>query len=313
MLRKVIPLFLIWPLVATSFAAEPRGGAEPAETIVREMAARPGGRVHILQLAGHLEIHGWDRDVVEVSGTLGRGAEIFHMRTDGQRIWIEVELAAELGRGDSQSDGSGVGEANLHVSLPRGSSLEVRAASALVEMHDLIGPLDVETTSGGVSLDNGPGVDADRVSITTTSGAVSVSAISRILRIRSVEGNLHVDRLSQDLEVETATGDILIEAEVLRESRIESGSGTIRYRGGVADIGHLQIFSHQGTVDLRLPADTEALFDLESRFGVILGAPSSPGDAQEPRGSWRLKTGHTEAQIFVRSFRGDIRLSRQDS
>ncbi len=299
-LRSLLAAWL-WCLLPAQLLAEasPPSASRPLE---RTLEARPQGQVLLRHLAGALEVRGWDRDEVRISATLGPGARNLHTRSDGQRIWIEIERA--------EDPDEGPGEARMVVSLPRRSRLQVRSASTRIELFDLIGPIDLEATSGTVRLTNEPGTAADEVSLTTVSGDITVAASCRILRARSVEGSLSIDDPSQDLEAETATGDIFHRAPVLREIRLQSGSGRIRVEGEIADIGRLRVFSHEGPVELRFPGETEARFELETRFGSILADPDSPTGEHRGQGAWRRRTGNTEAQVYVRSFRGNIHLSR---
>lgn len=299
MLRILLAVSLSCLGPAHLLASEVTDTSTP-RNLERTIEARPRGQVHILQLAGALEVRGWNRDEVQVSATFEAGVRDLHMRSDGQRIWIEVER--------EEDPAPGAGDSRLVVSVPHRSQLTVRSASARIELFDLTGPIDLEATSGAVHLANESGAQADEVSLTTVSGDIKVAASCRILRIRSVEGALTIDHPSQDLEAETATGDIFLDAPVVRESRIESGSGRIRVEGTIAGIGRLRIYSHEGPVELRLPGETEALFDFETRFGSILGDPGSPRGEHHGQGTWRLHTGDTEAQVQVRSFRGDIHL-----
>ena len=299
-LRWLLAVWL-WCLAPAQMVAE--SAAPPtSRSLDRTLEARPRGQVLVRHLSGSLEVRGWDRDEVRISATLGPGARDLHTRSDGQRIWIEVE--------PTEDPEPGSGEARMVVSLPRGSQLQVRAASTRIELFDLTGPIDLEATSGTVVLTNEPDTRADEVSLTTVSGDITVATTCRILRVRSVEGSLHIDHPSPDLQAETATGDIFHQAPVLRESRLESGSGRIRVEGSIAAIGRLRVFSHEGPVELRFPGDTEALFEVETGFGSILADPDSPTGEHQGQGTWRRRTGNTEAQVYVRSFRGDIHLSR---
>ena len=64
-----------------------------AGTEINESAdAHPRGQVEVSNVSGSVEVTGWEREQVQVTGTLGRGSEGLIFEPDGERTFIKVEL-----------------------------------------------------------------------------------------------------------------------------------------------------------------------------------------------------------------------------
>ena len=131
--------------------------------------------------------------------------------------------------------------------------------------------LEVKTTSGDVDLEGGAAMAAT-TRIETGSGDVSIGGGSSDLAVHTVSGDVEISGDPLDvLDVETASGDVRVDAEV-RQALAETGSGDLRLNrlagnlsavtssGNVAATwdaaaatGELSIRSRSGDVVLRLP------------------------------------------------------------
>src|SRR5215469_17146627 len=75
----------------------------------RTVAAQPQGVVDISNVAGSIDVRGWDRAEVAVHAEVGDGVERVDVNTEGGRTIIKVVLPHNSGRH---------GEATLHVQIP---------------------------------------------------------------------------------------------------------------------------------------------------------------------------------------------------
>src|SRR5687767_693700 len=91
------------------------------DAIDRKVAADATGVVVISNVAGTIEVRGWDRNEVQVTGHYGEGVERVDVESSKGRTVIKVVLP----RGNSHD-----GDADLEVSVPKGSNVEVTAVSA---------------------------------------------------------------------------------------------------------------------------------------------------------------------------------------
>src|SRR5262245_41709501 len=107
--RRVVP----WVVCALPLAAFAGGNA-----IDRKVAADANGEVIISNVSGTIDVRGWDRNEVQVTGTVGRGVERVDVDTGKGRTVVKVVLP----RGSSHD-----GSADIEVSVPKGSRVEVTA------------------------------------------------------------------------------------------------------------------------------------------------------------------------------------------
>jgi DUF4097 and DUF4098 domain-containing protein YvlB len=112
--------------------------------VERKVAAEANGEVVISNVSGSIDVRGWDRNEVQVTGHLGDGVERLDVETNGGRVVVKVVLP----RGNSHD-----GEADIEVSVPKNSSVEVSAVSADVSSRGVLGTQRLKSVSGEVTAD----------------------------------------------------------------------------------------------------------------------------------------------------------------
>src|SRR6187402_2204763 len=109
-IRKRAALLFVCALPLAAFAE--------SGSIDRKVAADANGEVVISNVSGSIDVRGWDRNEVRVTGDLGSGVERLDLETSGGRTVVKVVLP----RGNSHD-----GDADIEVSVPRNSNVEVSA------------------------------------------------------------------------------------------------------------------------------------------------------------------------------------------
>jgi DUF4097 and DUF4098 domain-containing protein YvlB len=160
--------------------------------------------VSIEMIAGSIEVIGWDRDSVQITGTLGDDVEELEIDIIENEIDIEVEFVDEENLRDA--------EAELTIRMPVGGGVEVEAISAGVDVQGIEGSVSIEVVSGGIDID---------AAVTE----LSVESMSGSVRFR---GQAPVD----DVEIECVSGSIRVDADLgpSADVSIETLSGTIELR-----------------------------------------------------------------------------------
>ena len=137
----------ILPLLLTTFLLAPAALAQTAINETRPLDAR--GRVDISNIKGRIEVRGWERNEVQVTGTLGKGVEKLDIDGSGPQVSIEVRY-------------------------PKGGWGGDRAGPTdLVVMVPLRADLDIESVAADVHVD---GVASSELSISSVSGSVFAAA-----------------------------------------------------------------------------------------------------------------------------------------
>src|SRR4051794_18264492 len=133
---RIVPLAVLCSLPLWACAGD--------GSIERNIAAEPSGEVVISNVSGRVDVRGWDRNEVQVSGSLGEGVERVDVESASGRTTIKVILP----RGSSHD-----GDADLTIQVPKMSSVEVGAVSADVSSHGVFGTQRLKSVSGEITAD----------------------------------------------------------------------------------------------------------------------------------------------------------------
>ena len=286
---------LPYVLLAVSLGA---GVAQAQEKIDRTLDVSPDGVVEIGNVSGSVEVTGWDRKEVHVTGTLGEGTEKLEFTTSNGRTVVEVKIPKHA----RNVEGS-----HLKINVPLKSSLEVSVVSAEIDVKHVNGTLDLESVSGGVTVDGDPVT----VRAESVSGGIEIHASSEEIEAETVSGSVEIDGVKRRARVSSVSGGIDVTGANLREANFESVSGSIRFNGGLEKDGRLEVSSHSGSVLLRLPASVSADFDVSTFSGDIkneLGPDARRTSRYTPGKELSFTTGSGSARVTVESFSGSIRL-----
>jgi DUF4097 and DUF4098 domain-containing protein YvlB len=208
-------------VLAIAAAALPASAERVQVDETRPAAA--DGEVSVELLAGTVEIIGWDRNEVHVTGSIDDEFEELEIDAGEGEISIEVEISGHERR-------SFDGGATLKIRVPTRSEIGVEVISADISVEDVAGEVEIEAISGrvicrgaieeiGIECVSGDvtvetTADLRRASIETVSGGIELSAAlghSARVRLESVNGDV-VLRLpsstSADFEISTFNGSI---------------------------------------------------------------------------------------------------------
>lgn len=270
--------------------------------IERVVEARPDGLVTISNVAGSVVVIGWDRNEVEVTGTLGRGVEELDVESRGRSVEIEVDLV-------SRSRGRD-GNADLEIRVPRGSELDVEVVSAEVEISEVEGEVTVESVSGAIDVEGAP----KELDVESVSGAIDIDAEVEQVVAESVSGEIRLRGAMREIEAETVSGEIDIEAGEIAQAELSTTSGHIEIAGALAAGAEIEVESHSGSVELGLPSSTSARFDVATHSGRITNQLGPPPDRNRygPGKELEFSIGGGAARVTIDTFSGSVDLRRRD-
>ena len=287
-------------LTASLLLALPALAATPIDQ-TRPLAA--DGSLRIENIKGQVVVRTWDRPEVHVTGSLGEGVEKLEIGPGGDSLSIKVKYP--------NSGGGWFGSGNrsepsrIEVRMPAGASLDVDVVSAEVDLEGLAGrrlAVDSVSRSGEARFDLVSGdleaeLDSEDISVDTVSGDVRLSG-----------------RGGGELGVDTVSGDADLAFQSLRRVVMDSVSGDLDLRTGLAPSGRISADTVSGGVRLRLPADTSARLSVETFSGGI----SSPvGDVKTekygPGKTLEARLGGGEGEVRLVTFSGGVRISIDDN
>lgn len=289
-------------------AAAPLGARAAAaeRSIDRRIAAKPEGTVEISNVAGRIEVLGWDRAEVQVKGKVERDVERVDVVTEGDRTIVKVVLPKVVLKPGTQT------EAFLTVQAPRTAEIKVSTVSADIVSRELRGAQHLSTVSGEVVAALGQG----EAQVKTVSGDVTLrgrgaageggAAIAS--RVKTVSGNLDFEGAGS-LEVETVSGDVRAKLDPATALRANTTSGDLDFGGRLTPAARIEAQSMSGDLTVEARAPEGMSVEVESFSGDIrscLSAKAQRTSAYGPGERLAATVGAGKAQVRLKTFSGDV-------
>lgn len=280
-------------------AAVPLAGADQ---ISKTLAADARGEVEIVNVAGSVEVTGWDRAEVQVDADLGSKVERLDFRRDGSRTLVKVVLP-KIGAGGGSSD--------LIVKVPRDSGLIVNTVSADQRIQKVRGGQRLQAVSGDVETDFGPG----EIELKTVSGNIVARGDGKgSVRATSVSGDMEITKGGPDLDVNTVSGDMTVTVERLDRGRIKTTNGDVTLTGELGEDARLDAEAINGDLHFNLRGAVNAEFDIETFHGDIdncFGPKPTRSREYGPGNELRFTEGKGEARVRIKTLNGGVMLCKR--
>ncbi len=261
-------------------------------------SADPAGSVEIDDLTGSVEIEGWDRPEIEVSGTPEGLGQRVRLSGAGNKTTIHVLPYAISGNSGE--------EIHLIVRVPAKSSVSTSLVSAGLRVKGLEGDAYLRTISGNIS-----GEVNGNLRINTVSGTVQVAARSaQRLEVKTISGNIRLEGGSGEVEVSTVSGQARLDLGALTRGRFKSISGELAANFSLARDGQIEGESVSGSIHLEFAANPGAAFDVQSLSGSIDNCfGPKPTQAQYGPGSKLIfQNGDGRGTVRIATKGGDVKL-----
>ena len=268
----------------------------------RTVPADANGEVEISNVSGTIDVRGWDRSEVQVTGELGDDVERLDVDSSGGHTVVKVILP----RGHNSD-----GEATLEIKVPKGSTVEVGGVSADITSKGVTGTQRLKTVSGEISAD----VWGEDSEVRSVSGDITVRGSGKpvSLRVSSVSGSVDLMNGAGKLDVVTVSGDARVNMGETTEVRGRTTSGNLTVNAKLTKDGRVDVEGVSGDVNLRLTAPGGLSTEIESFSGDIGGCLA--GDKVERVSKYgpgtRLNLRAVEAggaRVRAKTLSGDIQI-----
>jgi DUF4097 and DUF4098 domain-containing protein YvlB len=275
--------------------------AAGAEEVEKRAQADPRGEVVIVNVAGDVQVTGWDRNEVQVNADLSDGVQRLDFKTSGARTTIEVVLP----KGRSYH-----GSTDLVVHVPRNSSLTTNTVSADQTIKDVRGMQRLQSVSGQIQTE----LWNEDLELKNVSGEVSVEGHSGkgTLRATTVSGDLRLRHVGPEMELNTVTGDMQVQAQEVSRARIKTTNGDLELRAAslTRDV-RIEAEGINGDLRFRFRGALDAEFDIETFNGDIENCfGPKPHRTREygPGTSLRFKEGNGDGRIRIKALNGTVEI-----
>jgi DUF4097 and DUF4098 domain-containing protein YvlB len=292
---RTVTTAVLWMSLCVSATA-----SAASKTFDREVAADPKGIVDISNVAGAIEVTGWDRNQVSVHGELGEGVERVDVTSEPGHTTIKVVLPNH-----SHHDGS----AHLKVQIPQGSELDVSAVSADVTATRMQGVQRLQSVSGEVSAELAQ-ANAD---VKSVSGDVTLHGRGQAASVHAstVSGDVKIEHAAGDLEVSTVSGDVHGSLDGAHSLRVRSTSGNVTFAGKLANAPTVDVESVSGELTLKASADGGYAYELTTFSGDInncFGEHAERTSQYSPGRALRGTRGNGGGRVHMKSMSGELML-----
>jgi DUF4097 and DUF4098 domain-containing protein YvlB len=289
-----IKYLIIAGLLGTAAAGKAHAADRDFE---QKIAASANGTVEISNVAGSLDISGWDRAEVAVQGQLGDGVERVDVTGSASRIYVKVILKRSAHDGD----------ASLTISVPKGSEVSASAVSASIDSKGVVGRQRLTTVSGSIAAE----IDRADSQMKTVSGDIELRGTQQPmdLRLSTVSGSLRVERGAGEVEATSVSGDVNLDVNPAHSVRLHSTSGDLEFTGQLTKGGSLEAETVSGEVSLHARAQAGYEYEASSFAGDIDSCFGKKPERTEPHGPGsRLNgtVGDASGRVRVKSMSGDI-------
>jgi DUF4097 and DUF4098 domain-containing protein YvlB len=273
-----------------------------AERLDRRLEAAPDGVVSIDNTAGSVEVRGWSRNEVEVTGELGSDVEELVFERNGNTVVVHVR-SPRGGNRDISSD--------LVINVPTGSAVNVNGISTDIDVSGVEGALRLNAISGDVDIE----AFAADVDVEVISGDIAIEGEGKENRTRaaSVSGDIEVQNLAGEIEANSVSGDVTIVNGRFDRVHAESTSGDVLFRAGLVGNARMDMETINGEVDITLQGDVSARFDIETFNGDIrncFGPKPERTSQYTPGLELRFVEGDGDARVTIHTLNGDLRLCK---
>ncbi len=292
-MMKTFTVTLLGILSATSVVAE---------EINQSMDAAADGTVSISNIAGSVEVQGWSRNQVEVTGELGDDVEELIFKRDGDEIYIKVK---------SRRRNSHDVDSDLVVKVPVRSSLEVHTVSADIDITEVTGEQSIESVSGDIATE----AQTSDIDINSVSGDLEIAGDNKSMRSRlsSVSGDIDTENLAGEIGAESVSGDLVVADGVFDRVMLGTVNGDIVFHARLLDDGRLDVETVNGDVNIEFAGDVSARFDIETFNGDIrncFGPKAVRVSEYAPGYELKFTEGGGSSRVTIETLNGDLSLCR---
>ena len=248
---------------------------------------KPGGRVSIENLNGSVEVTGWDKDSIEITGAKYAATEdlLRALKIDIQQSSDAIDI-----RTVRPSSVRGNYGARYRLRVPRRVALErIASSNGHVEARDIEGPARIRTSNGGVRILNTKG----SLEIETSNGSIDVNDHRGAITGHTSNARVNVD---------------LTEPEQGTPIRLESSNGGISLKVRSFNRNSIRLSTSNASINLTLPDNAGAQLRADTSNGHISSDLPVQGTMKKNHADGQIGAGGPSVDLSTSN--GSISLQR---
>lgn len=266
--RRIWALFLpVMLLAGCEFDASDWGGSDRyKEAFAYDYKLKSGGKLTLETFNGSVEIIGWDREAVDVTGTKYASKEDVMKGIRIEAIPGQDSLWIRMIRPVENNCNCG---ASFQLKVPRKVMLDlVRSSNGSLRVESVDGPARLKTSNGSVKL---WAVNGD-VDIATSNASIEVGQFQGAAILKTSNGRIKADGVKGTFDATTSNASIDATIQEPADgstvnARSSNGSVTLNLLGWKNN--PVRIATSNASVNLRLPEGVNAQLTADTSNGSI--------------------------------------------
>jgi len=253
-------------------------------------------RLIVDNTAGEVVVHAWDKDSVRVQARHSGRAKV-NVRAGGNTITV-----------DADSVNGHTGSVDYDITAPAWMPIKIEGQYDFVLVEGIQGELSIETVRGDIVLKN-----VGSAVVKTIEGGIQVDGARGKLAVSSVNEDIKITGASGEIVADTTNGGVTMTRMESASVEVATVNGDVVYEGTLADRGHYSFTNHNGDIELAVPENANATFNVRTYNGEFSPSLAVKGpDPSEVRRGKRVSytLGNGSAEVELESFDGEIKLRR---
>ncbi len=265
-----------------------------------------GGRFSIENMNGSVEISGWDKNEVDISGTK-------YAKTKAYLDEIKIDVQASTGvvsirtipPVDRSNSNAG---AKYIIRVPRQVATDLASSNGSIQLSSVEGTAKIRTSNGRVGAKSVKGL----VDITTTNGNVDIADVTGGARVSTSNGTVDADNLHGEFNAKTTNGGIKarlfdIPSNALVKATTSNGPVELTVDQVRSDI---RASTNNGHIHLRVPSNTNARVDARTSNSNVTSDLAVTGGNSSSKKHLEGTIGSGGPHIDLSTTNGSIRLMK---
>lgn len=268
-----------------------------------------GSHLDLTNTNGSVEVTGWDRASIDVSGT-----KYAHSQDILDRIKVNVDVSGgtarirtEVPKGDWVHGGGGV---HYRIRVPRQITVDqLETTNGAITAENLEGGGRVNSTNGRLLLTRLTGDYRAR----TSNGAIDLEECSGNEVAETTNGSIRGHLRAGSIQAHSSNGSVdlsLDEPTARKPMEITTTNGGLTFSMAQYRENPIKAETTHGGVTLRLPADTNAQLNAETSMANITNELPMTSTDENSKHHLRGVVGRGGPEILASSSMGHIRIGR---
>lgn len=306
-MANLLTLLLV-PALLTSGCADMGAFDQVKEDFHYSYAFPAGGRLDFSNRNGSVQIAGWDRNEIDVSGTKSAASH-----DDLARIKINVDVHGNAALVSADFPEGGFGRsygAQFVIRVPRRTLLsQAQTTNGSISAEDLEGGGRLSSTNGRIFLARDEG-DYDGH---TSNATIEFEECTGNLRAVTTNGAVRGRLKSGSADLHSTNGSIdvtLVDPPNGGTVRASTTNGSVTLALAAYHANPINVESTNGSVTLRLPADADAHLDAHTNVGRVNYDFTVNGSVSSSKHSLSGNLGGGGPPIIVHTTVGGIHIEK---